>query len=95
MEHNIEILLEVWSALRPHLIGGDVEVAADDFVHVVLEHGVSASALLPYVNDDDELATALKEYAREDAYHESYSESEYEDSYSDDDDDYDYNEYEE
>ena len=53
MEHDLELILQVWKELKSHLIGGDVEDAADDFVHVLMEHGISPNEILKYGVDRD------------------------------------------
>lgn len=59
---DVEVCLEIWQALKHHLIGSDIESAADDFVHVLIENGISAEVLAEYAIDTD-VKNALKEYA--------------------------------
>lgn len=58
---NVDLYLEVWQALRPHLIGVDVAEAADDFVHVLIEHGIAAEDVAEYTTDPD-IKAALRAY---------------------------------
>ena len=83
MEHDIELHLQIWKELRPHLMGGDVEAAAEDFIHVLLEHGVDAKDLASYALDK-ELKTALRDYTDEAEFDDD---EEYEDELMFDDDD--------
>jgi hypothetical protein len=64
---DVEVCLEIWQALKHHLIGTDIEAAADDFVHVLIENGISAEVLAEYAIDID-VKKALKEYADIDDY---------------------------
>ena len=34
MEHDIELLLQIWKELRPHILSGDRTEAAEDFMHI-------------------------------------------------------------
>ena len=61
MLDNIEIHLQVWKNLKPHLIGGDVESAADDFIQVLIENGADATDIAEYAVDE-ELKLALRGY---------------------------------
>lgn len=79
MEHDIELHLQVWKELKPHLAGGDVESAADDFVHVLLEHGVDADDMMSYALD-----TELKNALRGIADDEHFDDEEDEDAWADD-----------
>lgn len=62
---TIDILPEIWEAMRPHLAGGDKQ-AAEDFVNVLADNGVELAefnemisdrhikeALLEYIDHDD------------------------------------------
>ena len=62
MELDLEVHLQIWKELKPHLMGGDVTAAADDFIHVLLEHGADANEIIKYAVDSD-LKTVLREYA--------------------------------
>lgn len=66
---DLEVHLEVWKALKTHLISSDVEAAADDFVHVLLEHGADANEIVKYAVDSD-LKEVLKDYADEEHFEE-------------------------
>ena len=58
---NVEICLEIWNALRSHLLVGDVEEAADDFMHVLIENGANAEEIAEYALSP-ELRSALMDY---------------------------------
>jgi hypothetical protein len=58
---DLEIHLQVWKALKSHLVAGDAESAAEDFLHVLIEHGAQAEEIAEYALDAD-LKLALKEY---------------------------------
>jgi len=78
MEHDIEILLQIWKELKPHLLGGDVDAAADDFMHVLLEHGIDANEIIAF-GVDSHLKSALRDLADE----EHFDEEELEDEWGD------------
>lgn len=58
---DIEIHLQVWKNLKPHLIGGDVAAAAEDFIQVLIENGADAVVIAEYAVDE-ELKLALRGY---------------------------------
>ena len=62
MELDLEVHLQNWKELKPHLMGGDVTAAADEYIHVLLEHGADANEIIKYAVDSD-LKTVLREYA--------------------------------
>ena len=76
---DIELHLQVWKELRNHFTGSDSDVAAEDFVRVLIEHGANADDIAEYAIDD-EIKTALMEYTELE-----------EDDDDDDDDDDDFN----
>jgi len=43
-------------------MGGDVTAAADEYIHVLLEHGADANEIIKYAVDS-ELKTVLRQYA--------------------------------
>ena len=47
-----EVFLDIWKAMHPHLEGGDLQSAADDYLHVMIEHGVSACDIKEFVMDE-------------------------------------------
>ncbi len=60
---DLELSLNIWNTLRPHLIGdGIVREAADDFVHVLIENGADAEEIAEYAIDSA-LKSALLDYA--------------------------------
>lgn len=59
---NLEVCLEIWNALRPHLLGSDVHAAADDFMHILIENGFDAEEIAEYALPA-ELKSALLDYA--------------------------------
>lgn len=73
MEHDIDMLLEIWKGLKPHLAGGDIDAAAEDFVHILTEHGISAEDLAEYALDP-ELKAILREYTDEEDFDEDEEE---------------------
>ncbi len=82
MEHDLDLLILIWKELKPHLIVSDADAAADDFIHVLLEHGVDANELLTYALDR-ELKLALRGVADE----ENFEDEEEDDDYFYDEDD--------
>ena len=61
---DIDTHLQVWKALRPHLIGGDIDEAAEDFLRVLVEHGADAEEIAEFALDSS-LKAALSEYLDE------------------------------
>ena len=78
---DIEIHLQVWEELKPHLIGGDVEAAAEDFLRVLVEHGADAAEIAKYALDS-QLKLALSEYTDVDEDHDPHHDT---DEYDHDD----------
>jgi hypothetical protein len=69
-------------------MGGDLAAAADDFVHVLVEHGADANEILKFAVDAD-LKIALQEFADEEAFaeeEEDEDEDDYYGSYDENDD---------
>lgn len=77
MEYDVELNLQIWKQLKPHLIGGDVDEAAVDFVATLVEHGISVEDLASYALDS-ELKEALRDYTDDDIIHDD---EEYDDDY--------------
>ena len=50
-------------------MGGDVEAAAEEFIHVLLEHGADANEIMSYAVDGD-LKNVLRDYANEEHFEE-------------------------
>ena len=77
---DIETHLQVWKELKPHLIGGDVDAAAEDFMRVLIEHGADADEIATYALDGA-LKLAIQEYIEieEDFEDTDIDEYEYED----------------
>lgn len=67
LEHDIELLLQIWKELKPHILSGDRTDAADDFIHVILEHGVDANEVMTYALDSD-LKSILRDHADEEHF---------------------------
>ncbi len=63
--NDLEIHLQIWNELKTHLVGGDITGAADDFIRVLIENGISATDILEHTNDQ-ELHVALQEYVEVD-----------------------------
>jgi len=59
VEFNLELSLQIWKELKPHLISGDITEAADDFIHVLIENGFSPNEIIEYAVDE-ELKLALR-----------------------------------
>jgi len=76
---DVETHLQVWKELKPHLIGGDVEAAAEDFLRVLIEHGADADEIATYALDDA-LKLAIQEYVEidEDEFEGEQDQDEYE-----------------
>ena len=64
MNHDVELNVQIWKQMKPHLIGGDIDEAALDFVSTLMEHGIAAEDLASYALDQP-LRDALREYAGE------------------------------
>jgi len=61
---DVELITEMWSAMRPHF-AGDYERAADDFVTVMAENNVDLTELLEFTSDRY-IKEALREYVDHD-----------------------------
>jgi len=66
---DLEIFLQVWKELKPHLVGGDIGAAADDFVQVLIENGTDANEILTYAVDRH-IKLALRDLADEENFEE-------------------------
>ena len=75
MEHDIELLLQIWKELRPHILSGDREEAAEDFIHTIMEHGVDPNEVMTFATDAD-LKAILREHADEEHFDEDEDEEE-------------------
>jgi len=58
---DIELHLQVWHAIKEHILDVDKEPAADDFIKLLIEHGADASSFTDYTLDSD-LKSSLSEY---------------------------------
>ena len=67
MEHDIELLLQIWKELRTHILSGDRTEAAEDFIHVLMEHGVDANDIMEFAVDSD-LKLILRDHADEEHF---------------------------
>ena len=67
MEHDIELLLQIWKELRTHILSGDRTEAAEDFIHVLVEHGVDANDIMEFAVDSD-LKSILRDHADEEHF---------------------------
>jgi hypothetical protein len=79
LEHDIELLLQIWKELRTHILAGDRTEAAEDFIHTILEHGVDANEVMEFALDDD-----LKAILRDHADEEHFDDAEYDIAEEDD-----------
>jgi hypothetical protein len=62
LEHDIELVLQIWKELRPHILANDRTDAAEDFIHTLLEHGIDANEIMTFAVDS-ELKTILRDHA--------------------------------
>ena len=69
MEHDIELLLQIWKELRPHILSGDRPEAAEDFLHTLMEHGIDPNDIMEFAVDSD-LKTILRDHADEEHFDE-------------------------
>lgn len=76
MEHDIELALQIWKQLKPHLAGGDVEAAADDFIGTLLEHGIEANEIISF-SLDSELKTIMRGHVEEEDFEDEFDEDEH------------------
>ena len=67
MEHDIELLLQIWKELRQHILAGDRTEAAEDFIHTIMEHGVDPNDVIQFAVDSD-LKSILREHADEEHF---------------------------
>ena len=67
MEHDIELLLQIWKELRTHILSGDRTEAAEDFIHVLVEHGVDPNEIMGFALDSD-LKSVLRDHADEEHF---------------------------
>jgi len=75
LEHDIELLIQIWKELSPHILSGDRSEAAEDFIHTILEHGIDANDVMSFALDDD-LKSILREHADEEHFDEEHFEDE-------------------
>lgn len=81
LELDIELHLQVWKELKPHLIGGDIQSAADDFIHVLLEHGADANEIMTFAVDSD-IKVALHGIADEEHFEEEFDHDVHDDEWT-------------
>ena len=67
MEHDIELLLQIWKELRTHILAGDRTEAAEDFIQTIMEHGVDPNDVITFAVDSD-LKAILREHADEEHF---------------------------
>jgi heat shock protein HspQ len=67
LEHDIELLLQIWKELRTHILSGDRTEAAEDFIHVLMEHGVDPNNVMAFAVDQD-LKSILRDHADEEHF---------------------------
>lgn len=58
---DLDLHLQVWQELKPHLLGADINESAEAFIKVLIEHGADAEEFTEY-SLDDALKLALQEY---------------------------------
>jgi len=84
-----EVFLDIWKAMHPHLEGGDLQSAADDFLHVMIEHGVDAGDIKEFVMDEH-LKKSLLDFLADEDVAEYVDEHEFDAVGDEDNDEYDY-----
>lgn len=62
---NLDLMIEIWEVLHPH-IAGNHQSAADDFVQLLVEHGIDAEDISASTSDV-EIKKSLLEYIEIDA----------------------------
>ena len=67
MEHDIELLLQIWKELKPHILSGDRSDAAEDFIHTIMEHGVDPNEVMTFALDEN-LRAILRDHADEEHF---------------------------
>ena len=67
MEHDIELLLQIWKELRPHILSGDRSDAAEDFVHTLMEHGIDPNDVMEFAVDGD-LKSVLRDHVSDEHF---------------------------
>jgi len=67
LEHDIELLLQIWKELRQHILSGDRTEAAEDFIHTIIEHGVDPNEVMAFALDAD-LNSVLRDHADEEHF---------------------------
>ena len=80
-----DFAMEIWEAVRPHISGGFQE-AADDFVAVLIENGMTASDIAA-VAQDSYVIKSLAEYADEELVYDNDEDDDGYGFYEDDDSD--------
>ena len=75
MEHDIELLLQIWKELRTHILSGDRTEAAEDFIHTIMEHGVDPNDVMEFALDSD-LKSILRDHADEEHFDEDHIDEE-------------------
>jgi len=75
LEHDIELLLQIWKELRTHILAGDRTEAAEDFIHTIMEHGVDPNEVMEFAVDSD-LKSILRDHADEEHFDEEHVDDE-------------------
>ena len=73
LEHDIELLLQIWKELRTHILNGDRTEAAEDFIHTIIEHGIDPNEVMEFALDDD-LKLVLRDHADEEHFDDDHKE---------------------
>lgn len=73
---NVDLAVEIWEMLRPHINSGYAS-AAEDFIQVLVEHGIDPEDIKA-ATSDSYLNKALLDYVEEE-YHEEEDDFYYDD----------------
>ena len=69
---SLDLISEVWDALRGHIDLNDRKDAADALVNLLIENNYETEDIKEEFRGDKDITTALKYYARQHDYEEEY-----------------------
>ena len=73
---SLDLISEVWDALRDHIDLNDRKEAADSLINLLIENNYEADDIKQEFRGDKDISTALKYYAQQHDYTEDYDENE-------------------
>jgi len=73
---SLDLITEVWDALRDHIDLNDRKEAADSLIDLLIENNYEADDIKQEFRGDKDISAALKYYAQQHDYTEDYDENE-------------------